>query len=166
MLHAVLSKSWKLQPTKQQLYGHLPLILPTFQVRWARYVGYCWWSKDKLINNVLLWTPTHGHTSVCWPVKTWIHQLSVNTECCRENSRDIEEQNGGWVYSFDLSSWNPMALCSLGCLVHLTRLSLKQRDMNCENGERGAYLLSDLACASFRVRLGNEEIQDGACDFL
>ena len=30
----------------------------------------------------------------------------------------------------------------------------------------GSYLLTDLACASFRVRPGNEEIQDGARDFL
>ena len=36
---------------------------------------------------------------------------------------------------------------------------------SCENGER-AYLLSDLVCAPFRVRLGNEEIQDGTHDFL
>ena len=32
--------------------------------------------------------------------------------------------------------------------------------------KRGAYLLSDLTCVSFRVRPGNEEIQDGTCDFL
>ena len=24
----------------------------------------CWWSKDELISGALLWTLTHGHTSV------------------------------------------------------------------------------------------------------
>ena len=28
--------------------------------------------KDKLINDILLWTTTHGHTSVGWPAKTYI----------------------------------------------------------------------------------------------
>ena len=32
--------------------------------------------------------------------------------------------------------------------------------------EREGLPLSDLACASFRVRLGNEEIQNGTRDFL
>ena len=32
--------------------------------------------------------------------------------------------------------------------------------------ERGSYRLSDLACASFRDRPGNKEIQDGARNFL
>ena len=30
----------------------------------------------------------------------------------------------------------------------------------------GAYLFSNLACVSFRIRPGNEEFQDGACNFL
>ena len=32
-LHAVLNKSWKQHSTKQQLYGHLPPISQTTQVR-------------------------------------------------------------------------------------------------------------------------------------
>ena len=31
ILHAVLNKSWKQQPTKQQLYSNLPPILQTIQ---------------------------------------------------------------------------------------------------------------------------------------
>ena len=36
---------------------------------------------DKFISNVLQWTPTHGHTSVGRPVKTYINQLCANTGC-------------------------------------------------------------------------------------
>ena len=56
MLRAVLNKSCWQHPTKQQLYGHRPLISKTIQIRWARYMGHCWRSKGKLISNVVLWT--------------------------------------------------------------------------------------------------------------
>ena len=49
--------------------------------RWIRHMGHCWRSKDKLMSDVLLWTPTHGHTSVGWPTRTYLHQLCVNTGC-------------------------------------------------------------------------------------
>ena len=29
-------------------------------------------SNDELVNDVLQWTPTHGHTSVDWPTKNTI----------------------------------------------------------------------------------------------
>ena len=56
MLQAVLNKSWKQHPTKQQLYGHLPPIAKTIQIRRTRHVRHCWRSKDKLISDVLLST--------------------------------------------------------------------------------------------------------------
>ena len=40
MLRAVLNKSWRQHPTKQQLYGHLPPITKTLHVRWTRHVGH------------------------------------------------------------------------------------------------------------------------------
>ena len=33
MLRAILNKSWRQHPTKQQLYGHLPLIPKTIKIR-------------------------------------------------------------------------------------------------------------------------------------
>ena len=41
MLQAELNKSWKQHPTKQQLYGHLPLISKTIQVRRTRHAVHC-----------------------------------------------------------------------------------------------------------------------------
>ena len=57
MLLAILKKSWRQYPTRHQLYGHLAPITKTIQVRRARHAGDCWRSKDKLISDVLLWTP-------------------------------------------------------------------------------------------------------------
>ena len=54
MLQAILNKSWWQFPTKHQLYGHLPPITKTIQVRRARQTEHCWRSKDELISDVLL----------------------------------------------------------------------------------------------------------------
>ena len=40
MLQAILSKSWRQHPTRHQLYGHLPPITKTIQVRRTRHAGH------------------------------------------------------------------------------------------------------------------------------
>ena len=57
MLRAILNKSWWQHPTRHQLYGHLPPITKTINVRRTRHAGHCWRSRDELIGDVLLWTP-------------------------------------------------------------------------------------------------------------
>ena len=57
MMRAILNKSWRQYPTRHQLYGHLPPIKKTIQVRRTRHAGHCWRSRDELIRDVLLWTP-------------------------------------------------------------------------------------------------------------
>ena len=59
MLRALLNPSWRQHPTKQQLYGYLPLITKTIKVWRTRHARLCWRSKDELISDVLLWTPSH-----------------------------------------------------------------------------------------------------------
>ena len=59
MLRAILNKSWRQHPTRHQLYGHLPPITKTIQVKRTRHAGHCWRSRNELISDVLLWTPTH-----------------------------------------------------------------------------------------------------------
>ena len=49
MLRAILNKSWQQHPTRHQLYGHLPPITKTIQVRRTRHAGHCWRSRDELI---------------------------------------------------------------------------------------------------------------------
>ena len=84
MLRAILNKSWRQHPTRHQLYGHLPPITKTIQVRRTRYAGHCWRSRDELIRDVLLWTPTHGRAKAGRPAWTYIQQLCEDTGCCPE----------------------------------------------------------------------------------
>ena len=60
MLRAILNKSWRQHPTRPQLYGRLPPIMKIIQVRRTRHAGHCWRSRDELISDVLLGTPTYG----------------------------------------------------------------------------------------------------------
>ena len=85
MLRAILNKSWRQHPTRHQLYGHLPPITKTIQVRRTRHVGHCWRSKDELIRDVLLWNPTHGRAKEGRPARTYIQQLCEDTRCCPED---------------------------------------------------------------------------------
>ena len=41
MLRAILNKSWRQHPTRHQLYGYLPPITKTIQVRRTRHAGHC-----------------------------------------------------------------------------------------------------------------------------
>ena len=42
MLRAILNVSWRQHPTRHQLYGHLPPITKTIQVRRTRHAGHYW----------------------------------------------------------------------------------------------------------------------------
>ena len=110
MLRAILNKSWRQHPTKHQLYGYLPPITKTIQVRRARQAGRCWRSRYKLISDVLLWTPTYGRAKTGRPAWTYIQQLSEDTGCSpedlleamnnreklRESIRDIRASSTTW----------------------------------------------------------------------
>ena len=85
MLRAILNKSWQQHPTRHQLYGHLPPITKTNQVRRTRHAGHCWRSRDELIRDVLLWIPTHGRAKAGRPARTYIQQLCEDTGCCPED---------------------------------------------------------------------------------
>ena len=85
MLRAIVNKSWRQHPTRHQLYGHLSPITKTIQVRRTRHAGHCWRSRDELINDVLLWTPTYGRAKAGWPARTYIQQLCEDTGCSPED---------------------------------------------------------------------------------
>ena len=85
MLRAILNKSWWQHPTKHQLYGHLRPITKTIQVRWTRHAGHCWRSRDELISDVLLWTPTYGRAKAGRPARTYIQQLCGDPGCSPED---------------------------------------------------------------------------------
>ena len=82
---SISNKSWQQHPTRHQLYGHLPPITKTIQVRRTRHAGHCWRSRDELIRDVLLWIPTHGRAKAGRPARTYIQQLCEDTGCCPED---------------------------------------------------------------------------------
>ena len=122
---AILNTSWRQHPTRHQLYGHLPPITKTIQVRRTRHVGHCSRSRDEPIRDVLLWTPTHGRAKAGRPARTYIQQLCEDTGCCpedlprtmndgekwRERVRDIRATSAIWWW------WWWLFLIKLATLV-------------------------------------------------
>ena len=96
MLRAILNKSWRQHPTRRQLYGHLPPITKTIQVRRARHAGHCWRSKDELVSDVLVWTPTYGQAKAGRPAWTYIQQLCEDTGYNSENLPEAMNDREKW----------------------------------------------------------------------
>ena len=96
MLRAILNKSWRQHPARHQLYGHLPPIMKTIQVRRTRHAGHCWRSRDELISDVLLWTPTYGRAKAGWPAWTYIQQLCEDTGCDPEDLPEAMNYREKW----------------------------------------------------------------------
>ena len=96
MLQAILNKSWRQHPTRHQLYGHLPPIMKTIQVRRTRHAGHCWRSRDKLISDVLIWTPTYGRAKAGRPAWTYIQQLCEDMGCSLEDLPEVMNDRDKW----------------------------------------------------------------------
>ena len=96
MLRAILNKSWRQHPTRHRLYGHLPPITKTIQVRRTRHAGHCWRSRDELKSDVLLWAPTHGHAKAGRLARTYIQQLCEDTGCCPEDLPEAMNDREKW----------------------------------------------------------------------
>ena len=96
MLREILNKSWRQHPTRHQLYGHLPPIPKTIQVRRTRHAGHCWRSRDELISDVLLWTPTYGRAKAGRPARTYIQQLYGDTGCSSEDLPEAMNDREKW----------------------------------------------------------------------
>ena len=127
MLRAILNKSWRQHPTRHQLYGHLPHISKTIQVRRTRHAAHCWRSRDELISDVLLWAPTHGRAKAGRPARTYIQQLCEDTGCgpedlpeamndrreWRERVRDIRASGTTWWWWW---WWFLYCFCTYVCI--------------------------------------------------
>ena len=96
MLRAIRNKSWRQHSTKQQLYGHLPPITKTIQVRRTRHAGHCRRSRDELINDVLQWTLAHARAKAGWLARTYIQQLCEDTGCSPEDLPEAMNDRKEW----------------------------------------------------------------------
>ena len=63
----------------------------------VRHAGHCWRCKDKLISNILQWTPAYVHTYVGWIEKTFLHQLCTGIGgWLEELPKTMTERDGWW----------------------------------------------------------------------
>ena len=127
MLRAILNKSWQQHPTRHQLYGHLPPITKTIQIRRIRHAEHCWRSRVELISDVLLSTPTYGRAKAGQPAWTYIQKLCEDTGCSpedlqkamndrekwRERVRDILARGTTWWWWW----WNASKYSSIKCSI-------------------------------------------------
>ena len=107
MLLAIFNKSWRQHATKHQLYGHLLPISKTIKVRRTRHARHCWRSRDDLISDVLLWTPSYGRAKAGRPDRTYLcedmgcspedlPEAMNDREKWRERVRDIRAGGTTW----------------------------------------------------------------------
>ena len=95
MLRAISNKSCRQQPTKQQLYGHLPPITKTIQVSRTRHAGHCSRSKNELKSDILLWTLSHVRAKAERLVRTDIQQFCADTGYSLEDLPGaMDDRNG------------------------------------------------------------------------
>ena len=74
----------------------MPPITKTIQVRRTRHARHCWRSKDELISDVLLWTPTYGQAKAGRPARTYTQQLCEDTGCNPEDLPKATNDREKW----------------------------------------------------------------------
>ena len=84
MLQAIVNKSWRQHPTKQQLCGHQPPITKTIKIRQTRHTGHCRRSRDELISDVPLWTPSHERAKAGRTYSSSVLIRGVALRICRK----------------------------------------------------------------------------------
>ena len=85
-----------LHPTKQELCDHLPPIMKTIKIRRTRHERHCWRSRDELVSDVLLWTPSQGREKAGCPTRTYIQQFCADTGCSQEDLTKEMDDREGW----------------------------------------------------------------------
>ena len=55
---------------------------------------HIWASKNELINDVLLWTPSHRRANVGRPARTYLKQLYADIGCSQEDLPKVIDANG------------------------------------------------------------------------
>ena len=81
-------------PEKQQPY--LPPISKTIQIRRTRHARHSGIIKEKLISDVLMWTPSHGRARVERPTRTYLQKLCIETGCSIEDLPGAMDDSNEW----------------------------------------------------------------------
>ena len=62
----------------------------------TRYAGHCLRSTDKLIRDVLLWTPSYGRAMTGRPARAYIQQLCADMGCSPEDLPEAMDYREWW----------------------------------------------------------------------
>ena len=71
-------------------------ITKTIKIRRTRHARHCWRSRDELISDLLLWTPSHGQAKGGRPDRTYIQQLYKDTGCSLEDQPEAMDDWEAW----------------------------------------------------------------------
>ena len=152
MLRAILNKSWRQHPTKHQLYSHLLPITKTIQIWRTRHAGRCWRSRDELISDVLLWTPTYGRAKAGRPARAYIQQLCEDTGCSPEHLPEAMNDREKWrqrvrdIRASGRTWWKKKTIQPLWVRVDLVVMAIEgystfSRDWNLYNQKQFSIML-------------------------
>ena len=67
-----------------------------FSATFILIIKDCWRSRDKLVSDVLLWTPEHGRAKAGCPARTYIQQLCADTGCSPEDLPKAMDDREVW----------------------------------------------------------------------
>ena len=62
----------------------------------TRHGRHSWKSRDKLMSDIMLWTPSHGRAKVERPARTYTQQICADTWCSLEHLPEAMEDREGW----------------------------------------------------------------------
>ena len=85
-----------LRAAPQKTVGHLPPITKTIYIRLPRHAGHCWRSRDEIIIDILLCTPSHGRAKPGRPGRTYTQQLCADAACDLEDLLEAMDDREGW----------------------------------------------------------------------
>ena len=71
-------------------------IAKTIKARRTRHARHSWRSRDELISDVPLWTPSHGRTKAGRPARIYIQQFCANTGGIPEDLPEAMDDREAW----------------------------------------------------------------------
>ena len=78
------------------MISHLPPITKTTKVSRTRHAGHCWRSRDELISDLLLWTPSYGRAKAGRPARAYIQLLCEDIGCSPEDLPEAMNDSEEW----------------------------------------------------------------------
>ena len=89
----------------------LPLISENMPVRWTKHAACHKKRREKLISDILMWTPPHGHTRISWLAKSYIHHLCADTGYSRGPTKNDRQEGLKGIHAIRIILWWGVCVC-------------------------------------------------------